>query len=47
MIRFAKKEELEIVNELRKQVNEIHCEGRPDIFRKGFRKELLLNYLIL
>lgn len=47
MIRLAKREELVRVNELRKQVNDIHYDGRPDIFRKGFRKELLLNYLNL
>ena len=40
IIRIAKKEDLEQVNKLRKQVNDIHCEGRPDIFRTGWRKEL-------
>ena len=39
-IRFARKEELEEVNVLRKQVNDIHVEGRPDIFKAGFTDEL-------
>lgn len=39
-IRFAKREELEEVNVLRKQVNDIHAAGRPDIFRAGFTDEL-------
>ena len=32
MVRLAKKEELERVNEIRKTVNNIHVKGRPDIF---------------
>lgn len=40
MVRYAIKEELERVNELRKIVNEVHCHGRPDIFKGGFCKEL-------
>lgn len=36
MIRFAREEELEKVNELRKEVNDVHVEGRPDIFKPGF-----------
>ena len=40
MVRFAKKEELEQVNALRKQVNDIHVAGRPDIFKPGFNEEL-------
>ena len=39
-VRFAKETELERVNELRKQVNELHAAGRPDIFKPGFSKEL-------
>lgn len=39
-IRYAKKEDLLRVNELRRQVNELHCAGRPDIFRPGFCQEL-------
>jgi ribosomal protein S18 acetylase RimI-like enzyme len=40
MIRFAKKEELVHVNELRIQVSAVHAKGRPDIFRDDFCKEL-------
>ncbi|MGN0498472.1 MAG: GNAT family N-acetyltransferase [Acutalibacteraceae bacterium] len=40
MVRYANYEELEQVNKLRKQVNELHCNGRPDIFRSGFCKEM-------
>lgn len=40
MVRYATREELERVNELRKIVNEVHCNGRPDIFKSGFCKEL-------
>ncbi|MBQ6568791.1 MAG: GNAT family N-acetyltransferase [Clostridia bacterium] len=39
-VRFAKFEELGRVNELRRQVNELHAEGKPEIFKKGFGKEL-------
>lgn len=40
MVRFARNEDLERVNELRKQVNDVHVEGRPDIFKPGFNEEL-------
>ncbi len=40
MIRFATKEDLSRVNEIRKQVHEVHYNGRPKIFRKDFCKEL-------
>ena len=40
MVRFAEEKDLEKVNELRKQVNDIHVEGRPDIFKAGFCQEL-------
>ena len=40
MVRFVKKEDLERVNELRKQVNDVHVEGRPDIFKPGFNEDL-------
>lgn len=39
-IRFAKHEDLERVNELRRQVNELHVEGEPEIFKPGFSDEL-------
>ena len=39
-IRFAKENELARVNELRKQVNDLHVEGKPEIFRAGFNDGL-------
>ena len=39
-IRFAEKEDLENVNKLRKQVNDLHTAGKPEIFKPGFSKEL-------
>ncbi len=40
MIRLADNKDLEAINELRRQVNDIHVNGRPDIFKPGFCKEL-------
>lgn len=40
MVRFAEEKDLNRVNELRKQVNDIHVEGRPDIFKAGFGQEI-------
>ncbi|MBO5337847.1 MAG: GNAT family N-acetyltransferase [Lachnospiraceae bacterium] len=40
MVRFAEEKDLDRVNELRKQVNDIHVEGRPDIFKAGFGEEI-------
>lgn len=39
-IRFAKEDELEQINVLRKQVNDIHIAGKPDVFKPGFGEEL-------
>ena len=39
-VRYAKREELGCVNELRRMVSELHAENRPDIFRPGFCEEL-------
>lgn len=39
-IRFAREDELESVNELRKQVNDLHVEGKPDVFKAGFNDDL-------
>lgn len=39
-VRYAKREELERVNELRRMINELHAENRPDIFLPGFCEEL-------
>lgn len=40
IIRFAKEAELDQVNVLRKQVNDIHVEGKPEVFRAGFGAKL-------
>ena len=39
-VRLAEKNELERVNELRKQVNDLHVKGKPDVFKPGFSEEL-------
>lgn len=39
-VRFAKERELARVNELRKQVNDLHVQGKPEIFKPGFSDEL-------
>ena len=39
-VRFARKEELERVNELRRQVNDLHVAGKPEVFKPGFPDEL-------
>ena len=39
-IRYAQRDELDLVNMIRKQVNDLHVNGRPDIFRPGFCDEL-------
>ena len=38
--RFAREADLERVNELRKQVNDLHVAGKPEIFKPGFCDEL-------
>ena len=38
--RFAREEDLERVNELRRQVNDVHVDGRPETFKPGFCDEL-------
>lgn len=46
-VRFAVYEDLEQVNQLRKQVNELHVIGKPEVFREGFSQELSdLVYII-
>ena len=40
LVRPAVRGELERVNELREAVNQLHVEGRPDIFRPGFDNSL-------
>ena len=39
-VRFAREEDLDRVNELRKQVNDLHVAGKPDVFKPGFCDEL-------
>lgn len=36
MVRLARWDDLERVNELRKMVNDVHVNGRADIFKAGF-----------
>ena len=38
--RFAREDELDRINELRRQVNDLHVEGKPDVFKPGFCDEL-------
>jgi len=40
MVRFAEEKDLPRVNELRRQVSELHVNGRPDIFKPGFCRKL-------
>ena len=40
MVRLATLKDLERVNELRKQVNGLHVNGRPDHFKSGWTVEL-------
>lgn len=39
-IRFAREDELSRINEMRKQVNDVHVEGKPEVFKPGFSEEL-------
>ncbi len=39
-VRFAREDELDQVNVLRKQVNDLHVAGKPDVFKPGFGAEL-------
>lgn len=39
-VRFAREEDLDRVNELRRQVNDLHVAGKPDVFKPGFCDEL-------
>ncbi|MBQ9765621.1 MAG: GNAT family N-acetyltransferase [Lachnospiraceae bacterium] len=40
MVRFAEEEDVARVNELREQVNSLHVQGRPDVFKGGFCQQL-------
>ena len=39
-VRFAREDDLGRVNELRRQVNDLHVAGKPDVFKPGFSDEL-------
>lgn len=40
LVRFARESDLAAVNRLRRQVNELHVAGKPEVFKPGFCKEL-------
>ena len=40
MIRLATENDLQRVNELRRQVSELHADARPDMFKPGFPHEV-------
>ena len=40
IVRMAEKEDLEQVNLLRRQVNDLHVAGKPEVFKPGFSDEL-------
>ncbi len=39
-VRFAGREDLEAVNVLRREVNDLHVAGKPEVFKPGFSDEL-------
>ena len=39
-VRFAREADLEQVNRLRKEVNDLHVAGKPEVFKPGFCDEL-------
>ena len=39
-VRFTREEDLDRVNDLRRQVNDLHVAGKPDVFKPGFCDEL-------
>ena len=39
-VRFAREADLDRVNELRRQVNDLHVAGKPEVFKPGFCDEL-------
>ena len=40
MVRIADMQDKDAVNELRRQVNDLHVQGRPDLFKPGFGPEI-------
>ena len=39
-VRLAREDELDRINALRRQVNDLHVAGKPEVFKPGFPKEL-------
>ena len=39
-VRLAEEKDLSRVNELRKQVNDLHVMGKPEVFKAGFSRIL-------
>ena len=39
-VRLAEEKDLSRVNELRKQVNDLHVMGKPEVFKAGFSRDL-------
>ena len=39
-VRFATENDFDRVNELRKQVNDLHVAGKPEVFKPGFSREM-------
>lgn len=42
-IRYARGEDLEQVNAIRRQIHALHAQGRPDIFQPEFIEDYLIN----
>ena len=40
IVRLAEKKELDRINELRRQVSDLHVAGKPEVFKPGFPEEL-------
>ncbi len=40
IVRLAREDELDRINALRRQVNDLHVAGKPEVFKPGFPKEL-------
>ena len=40
IIRFAKLEDLNQINIIRKEVNDLHVNGAPKVFKPGFSKDI-------
>lgn len=40
IVRLAEENELDRINRLRRQVNDLHVSGKPEVFKPGFGQEL-------